>query len=187
MAQPKRLTELRRRKPTEWLRERDVDLLICSELHVDGGPLQRLFLGGWNGGVATFGGAWVSHRESDGETDIVVSFVSESEVLVLLVENKISAGFQPDQPQRYRERAMRWKEDEGPAFNIETVLLAPADYFGEEESEIFDRQITYEDLIDVLRGADDARSRFLAVMLEDGIESHKEGYVAVPDMVVTEV
>ena len=95
MAQPKRLTELRRRKPTEWLRERDVDLLICSELHVDGGPLQRLFLGGWNGGVATFGGAWVSHRESDGETDIVVSFVSESEVLVLLVENKISAGFQP--------------------------------------------------------------------------------------------
>ena len=187
MAQPKRLTELRRRKPTEWLRERDVDLLICSELHVDGGPLQRLFLGGWNGGVATFGGAWVSHRESDGETDIVVSFVSESEVLVFLVENKISAGFQPGQPQRYRERAMRWKEDEGPAFNIETVLLAPADYFGEEGSEIFDRQITYEDLIDVLRRADDARSRFLAVMLEDGIESHKEGYVAVPDMVVTEV
>ena len=82
---------------------------------------------------------------------------------------------------------MRWKEDEGPAFNIETVLLAPADYFGEEESEIFDRQITYEDLIDVLRRADDARSRFLAVMLEDGIESHKEGYVGVPDMVVTEV
>ena len=127
MALPKRWTELRRRKPTEWLRERDVDLLICSELHVDGGPLQRLFLGVWNPAVATLGGALVSQRESDGETDIVVSVVSESEVLVLLVENKNKrqAYFSRVQHQKSRERAMRWKEDEGPAFNIETVLHAP--------------------------------------------------------------
>ena len=181
------LVELRNRRPAEWLRERDMDLLICSELYVEEGPLQRLFIDGWNDGTGALEGAWVSHQDSDGETDIVVSFVSNSGSLVLLIENKIDAEFQPNQPERYRDRARRWGQVCGPLVDVETVLLAPAAYFQNEGSDIFDRHVSYEDLIEVLSGAVDARSRFLAVMLRNGLDAHREGYVPVRDEVTTQV
>ena len=181
------LDSLRNRPPVEWLRERDIDLLICGELHFDGGPLQRLFVGGWNGGVARFREAWVSRSDSRGETDIVVLFESDSGSLVLLIENKIGAEFQPRQPERYRERAERWKESGGAGWDVETVLLAPGAYFGNEGSDIFDRQLSYEAVIEVLSDPSDQRTRFLADMLKYGIESHWEGYVPVHDEVTTQV
>ena len=102
------LDRLKNRPPMQWLRERDIDLLICSELHSPG-PLWDLFLGGWNSGVAEFDGAWMSWQDVDGETDIVVSFKAGANALILLIENKIAAQFQPDQPRRYRIRAQRWQ------------------------------------------------------------------------------
>lgn len=181
------LQSLRKRRPAAWLRERDIDLLICSELYFEGGPLQRLFLDGWNDGIATFGGAWVSHSDADGETDIVVSFESESGFLALLVENKIDAQFQPEQPERYRERARRWMAVEGPQVKVKTVLLAPAAYFDNEGSEVFDWQVSYEDLIQVLDEADDPRTRFLALMLGNGLEAHRDGYVKIKHEVNSQV
>ena len=86
------LGRLKNRPPMQWLRERDVDLLICSEFHSPG-PLRDLFLGGWNSGVAEFDGAWVSWQDVDGETDIVVSFKAGANELILLIENKIAAQF----------------------------------------------------------------------------------------------
>ena len=80
--------DLRNRLPAEWLRERDIDMLICSELHSGEGPLHRLLLGGWNGGNAWFGGAWVPYAEPDGETDIAVLFESDSGRLALLIEKQ---------------------------------------------------------------------------------------------------
>ena len=44
-----------------------------------------------------------------GSSDIVVAFGSTEGFLVLLIENKIDAEFQPDQPERYRDRAVRWQ------------------------------------------------------------------------------
>ena len=107
------IDELRDRSPAAWLRERGIDLLICSEPWAEGSPLRTISAGRWNDGTATFDGAWVSHQDADGETDIVVSFISGPESLVLLVENKIYAEFQPDQPERYRQRGMRWRERGG--------------------------------------------------------------------------
>ena len=187
MAYATLIDELRDRSPAAWLRERDVDLLICSELWAEGSPLRRLFSGRWNHGTATFDGAWVSHQDADGETDIVVSFISGPESLVLLVENKIDAEFQPDQPERYRQRGMRWRERGGPSVNVETVLLAPAEYFDREGSDIFDRRLSYEDLVDLLGNAVDPRSRFLAYMLREGIRTYRQGYVPVTDETNTQV
>lgn len=141
----------------------------------------------WKGGVARFGEAWVSRSDSRGETDIVVLFASDSGSLVLLIENKIGAEFQPRQPERYRERAERWKESGGAGWDVETVLLAPGAYFGNEGSDIFDRQLSYEAVIEVLSNSSDQRTRFLADMLKYGIESHREGYVPVHDEVTTQV
>ena len=123
---------------------RGIDLLICGELHFDGGPLQKLFAGGCNNGVSQFDGAWISHWDAGDETGIVASFKSDSGSLVLLIEDKIDAEFQPDQPELYRQRAHRWKECGPPGCDVETVMLAPAGYFENEGSEIFDRQVSYE-------------------------------------------
>ena len=91
-----------------------------------------------------FDGAWVSHWDAGDETGIVASFKSDSGSLVLLIEDKIDAEFQPDQPELYRQRAHRWKECGPPGCDVETALLAPAGYFENEGSEIFDRQGSYE-------------------------------------------
>lgn len=168
------LDHLRNRPPMQWLRERDIDLLVCSELHSDG-PLRQRFVGGWSNGVAKFDGAWVSYTEADGETDIVASFKSGPNSLVLLIENKIDAEFQPDQPERYRKRAQRWKACMSPGDEVETVLLAPDDYFENEGSETFDQQVSYEAVIALLGNSSDQRTRFLAHTLKNGIESYKQG------------
>ena len=181
---------LRNRVPVERLRERDIDLLVCSELHSGGGPLHRLLVGGWNRGIARFERAWVSYSESDGETDIVVLFESDSGGLLLLIENKIDAEYQPEQPEqpeRYRARAERWKASVGAGLEVETVLLAPEAYFENEGSDIFDRQLGYEVVVEVLVESLDQRSQFLGDTLRNGIEVHRRGYVAVPDEVRTKV
>ena len=180
------LDALKNRLPMQWLRERDVDLLICSELHSEG-PLRDLFLAGWNGGTATFDGAWVSHHDVDGESDIVVAFGGAEGFLVLLIENKIDAEFQPDQPERYRGRALRWQGLLPPVTLVETVLLSPEEYFENEGSELFDRQISYEDVIAALAGAGDPRTQFLAETLKSGVESHRSNYSPLTNEVTTSV
>ena len=113
-----------------WLRERDVDLLLCSELHCAGGPLRNLFVGDWNDGIAEFDGAWVSYVDAEGEADLVAAFKSGAKSLILLIEDKIDAEFQPEQPERYRRRAQRWAAGSALGTKIESVLFAPADYLG---------------------------------------------------------
>ena len=169
------LDHLKNRPPMQWLRERDIDLLICSELHSPG-PLRDLFLGGWNSSVAEFDGAWVSWQDVDGETDIVVSFKAGANELILFIEDKIDAPFQPDQPGRYRARAQRLQASLPPQSEVQTVLLAPGEYSENEGSDLFDRQISYEDVIAALSGSRDPRTQFLVQTLKNGIESHERGY-----------
>ena len=169
------LVHLKNRPPMQWLRERDIDLLICSELHSPG-PLRELFLGGWNSSVAEFDGAWVAWHDVDGETDIVVSFKAGANELILHIEDKIDAQFQPDQPGRYRARAQRWQASLSFQSEVQTVLLAPEEYSENEGSDLFDRQISYEDVIAALSGSRDPRTQFLAQTLKNGIESHRLGY-----------
>ena len=170
------LDSLKNRPPMSWLRERDVDLLICSELHFPESPLHKLFRGSWNGGVGHLVGAWVSYQDSDGETDLLAAFTNGARYLVLLIENKIDADFQPAQPERYLARARRWREEMSPDADVETILLAPEEYFENHGSEVFDRLLSYEEVIASLVDSSDARTKYLANTLSDGIESHRLGY-----------
>ena len=187
MTIPSPLDNLRNRLPMSWLRERDVDLLLCSELHCDGGPLRALFVGDWNNGIAEFDGAWVSYVDSEGEADLVAAFKSGAKSLVLLIEDKIGAEFQPEQPERYHRRAQRWATDSLPGATVETVLFAPADYLGNDGSELFDRQISYEEVIAALSESFDPRTLFLAQTLKNGIESQRQGYKPLYDDAATQV
>lgn len=179
------LETLRQRPPIGWLRERDIDLLLCAELHVDG-ALRRHFRDVWEVEGVTFGGAWVSHHDVDGESDLVVAFDAREGELVLLVENKVDAIFQREQQERYQARAERWRASDN-GREVRTVLLAPSDYFARSGSEAFDLQISYEELIGALRGAGDERSQFLGEALEQGVENYRRGYTPVPDHAVSEM
>ena len=183
------LDNLQSRPPISRLRERDIDLLICSELYFPESPLHHLLLGNWNGGVAEFAGAWVSvsYPGSDGETDIAVSYKSGSKSLALLIEDKIDAEYQPHQPERYQARAEQWRKDMSSGSHVETILLAPEDYFETEGSDIFDRQVSYEEVVEILAEASDQRTRFLARALQDGRRSLAQSYVALRSDATTAV
>ena len=180
---PDALEVLKQRPAIGWLRERDIDLLLCAELSVDG-SLRRHFADLWHGNAVSFEGAWVSHHDVDGESDLVVAFDGPNGKLILLIENKVDAEFQPDQQDRYRMRAKRW-EASGRDCEVRTVLLAPEDYLKQPGSEQFDRQISYERLVEALRGTKDPRSQFVGKALQDGIDHYREGYAPIPDDMVS--
>jgi len=179
------LAELLLRTPFAWLRERDVDLLVCSELHANR-KLTQLLASRIAPDSAQFSGAWVSHAESDGESDLVVIFSVGGACVVALIENKIAASFQPEQAERYTARALRWGAVPGVA-RVVTVLLAPAEYMHRAGSSVFGERISYEAVSVALRGEQDPRSIFLADALEAGIKSYHQGYVMKPDDIVSDM
>src|SRR5665213_3232323 len=85
------------------LYERDMDVLLQEELIFN----QTLAL--------TFGNALglsdplrvhdcrLSVTDQTGETDVFALYHSGNLQVVMMIENKIDAGFQPGQPERYRE------------------------------------------------------------------------------------
>jgi hypothetical protein len=87
------LSEFLLRTPFAWLRERDIDLLVCSELYAKG-ELTRLLASRIAPKGAQFVGAYVSHAEADGESDMVVVFTTGDAHIIALIENKIAASFQ---------------------------------------------------------------------------------------------
>lgn len=154
------IESLKNRSPLGWLRERDIDLLICGELHAPG-PLRDRFASLWTGRNAQFFGAWVSHMDISGESDLVVEFKDGKSSLILLIENKVKSPFQPEQAERYTERAACWRKQKNT--EIITVLMCPREYALGADSDRFDEVIPYESLIETLESTADGRSEFLAL------------------------
>lgn len=179
------LERLKARSPYGWLRERDIDLLMCAELHA----MRRLaaYLSERCGfGNASLEGAWVSHADAVGESDLVAVFTAGERYNLALVENKIGAGFQPDQGARYLERARNWQLFEE-INDVATVLFAPQDYLSKPGAEIFDVRLSFEAVCETLGNACDPRSAFFSETLATGIENFRRGYVMNPDATVTDI
>lgn len=168
-----------------WLRERDVDLLLCAELHGQG-ALERLFARRVCQGQASFIGAWVSQAEIEGESDVIIAWATPRGQVMALVENKIGAPFQPDQAERYLIRAEKAAAQMGVADAV-TVLFAPEPYLEMPEAQLFDRRIDYDQAAEVLRSDGDRRAAFLADMLVAGAEMKRRGRVSEPDAAVSAV
>ena len=182
---PDSVDTLNKRHPHGWLRERDIDLLLCSELHADG-SLRRRFAELWDRPEVIFDYARVSVWENNTQIDLVVVFQCGPQKLKLLVENKIDAQFQAGQPERYRESAESRRKDD-PTHEVKTVLLAPEKYFHTSGSESFDLKLSYEEVVRVLQSDTDPRASFLAESLEAGITKQQEGYQGIPDDSATSI
>lgn len=179
------LSALLSRPPFTWLRERDIDLLLCAELHCDL-ALTSFFKAKVGLPSATFLGAWVSYMETDGESDLIIALSENRQAVLLLVENKISADFQPEQAERYQQRASRWLSEQGIAAVL-TILVAPAEYLVRPGVEVFQKHISYEEIAETLTAQSDPRSLFFARALLAGVEAYRRGYVMEPDERVSDM
>ena len=91
--------------------------------------------------------------EAWGETDVLVKLQDGT---VLLVENKLTAGFQPEQAARYQARARYHRERGSDAL---TVLIAPEAYLSGVARDAWDRTCSYSEIADCM-AAGDARGRW---------------------------
>jgi len=162
--------------------ERDVDLLIMEELSVSdefrewfssrvfGEPIFQSEIGAW-------------HSVSDGnlgESDLVYLFqaIEDGPRTAILIENKIDAPPQPKQGDRYRLRGDNGLK-QGFWDGFKTCVIAPSEYLSSSKhSEIYDAEISYEELLAYFqsRSPRDKRFSYKARILLVGIVKHKEGY-----------
>ena len=88
-----------------------------------------------------------------GETDV---YVRLQDGTVLLIENKLTAGFQPEQAERYRARAQYHRATGSEAL---TVLIAPEAYLASVPEGAWDRTCSYSVIANCM-SAGDARGRW---------------------------
>jgi hypothetical protein len=128
--------------------ERDIDLLLLEELICEQGMrdlLAQLVLGETNDAAFLEVSNSIS-TASDGESDLIAIYALGDRRLAVMIENKISASFMPEQALRYRRRGEQGIR-EGYWDSYLTVLVAPKRYLDAEHGDhVFDRHIAYEAL-----------------------------------------
>ncbi|OGO76779.1 MAG: PD-(D/E)XK nuclease superfamily protein [Chromatiales bacterium RIFOXYA1_FULL_46_5] len=159
--------------------ERDVDLLILEEFIVSD-SFSNWFVStvlGQSIECSTVG-AW--HSVSDplfGESDLVYIYkLNSGSSHALLIENKIDAQAQPEQSTRYQQRGLKGIELEHWS-SFQTCIIAPRNYL-ENNAEIYDSEISYEQIVDYFGCQPDARSTYRASFLKEAIEKNRRGYLA---------
>lgn len=145
--------------PVEAVSERDIDLLLLEELH-----------------------------EATGESDLEVVFVDGGgRRLGVLVENKVTAIAQPEQGERYRQRADAGKTA-GSWDDARTCIIAPQKYLdASTDAKKYDAHVSYEDVASWFdaTSANDARGGYRRDFLLAGIEQARRGYKAIRDEATT--
>lgn len=118
-----------------------------------------------------------------GETDVLVIYQS-TEVfgcVAILIENKIRAGFQPKQAERYRMRGEEGKRS-GDWKNFWTCLIAPERYADNNEG--FDARVSLETLRSFF-SQEDARTKFKAGVLDRALHLFEQTGLQKKDEAVT--
>lgn len=107
---------------------------------------------------------------------------SESKRIAILIEDKISASFQPDQAKRYRERGEKGKENQE-WDRYWTCLISPEKYAPNNRD--FDTRISIEKLTSFFVQGDDPRSRFKLAVMEAVLKHFSETGVQKLDEIMT--
>lgn len=169
--------------------ERDVDLMLLEELSCEPG-FQDLVASltldpntSW-----TFLEACNSVSPvSGGESDLIALFENDERIAAVMIENKITAHFMPEQASRYRLRGDKGIEA-GIWSEYVTVLIAPQRYLqADHQGHVFDRYVAYEDLLQHFQRADaGSHGAWRAGLLERAFIGAKSTvYNRVPDNVTT--
>jgi hypothetical protein len=129
-----------------------------------------------------------SVTQSTGESDLELSVTLDGGGrLRLLIENKVDAAFQPEQANRYRQRAANYLSC-AECDIVKTILVAPERYFGNsEELTGFDHRLTYEQLREWFERSDlGTRAEYKSELLSGAIEKSTLGYQPLADAPVSD-
>ena len=160
--------------------EADIDWLLCVELNASGefrNWLARHIFKEF--GKISHQGAWRSVSTNEGESDLLWLVETTRGKVLGMVENKINAGAQPDQYDRYVSRGNDYVK-KAICQDFRIALISPRAYRS-EESGIYPIRIYYEDVREWLECREDERSRYLARIYRLGIEKRNEQVLAPED------
>ncbi len=166
-----------------------LDFLLEEELAASP-DFGREFLSACDPELSFVGVEQVIHSSHDahGECDVVaiVSATDGAGVSVrlgLLIEDKITAGFQPRQAERYRDRGTDGQKH-GRWDRYKTALVAPRAYIPKEHG--FDKGIELEALAEWLCPTDPVRRAFKVRRIESAIAKKNSTGVQIVDREMTE-
>lgn len=166
--------------------ERDTDLLLLEEF-VSSLDFCELFLKTVGGGdFQQLLDATRSVTSSNGESDLeVIVRTKDNKRILILIENKVNASFQPKQSERYQKRGEAYIRNSR-ADSFCTVLIAPKTYFANDRKG-FDYRINYEDLVDFFSNSalNAGRKFYKTELLSAAIEKSSSGYQSQADFVVS--
>lgn len=169
--------------------ERDIDLMLLEEF------LSESQFDSWfssetnicNLGDLKIEIAGRSVTTSFGESDLEVTYRRPNgSKVMLLIENKISAGFQPSQAARYRQRGNNYIS-RGLIDEFYTILVCPSDYF-KDTDQGFDARVDYENILhwfDVGNSLG-ARRKYKISLMKSALERARIGYQLKEDSVITD-
>lgn len=162
--------------------ERDIDLLLLEEFIASRNFCNWFLTQIGLDDSKTLVEASRSVVTPNGESDIELVFVDDHGKSRVLIENKVDAAFQPNQPERYKERAQEYFRA-GEYVHVKTILMAPDSYYGSETEDYgFDQELTYESVADWFVNSDsvDTRKEYKLKMLHEAISRGKIGWKLTP-------
>ena len=172
----------------DYIRERDIDFLLVEELNINSQfsdfifqyHIPEIFQ------AVNFKAIHSVVDEQYGETDIFFTFSVEDKKYAILIENKINAPFQPDQPKRYQLRKNKLKK-ENKIYKIYTALIAPEKYIDTHNViKEFDIVILYEDILHYFYHIEKSdRSMYKAMIINDATTQSKCSYIVKENPQVT--
>ena len=170
--------------------ERDIDLMLLEEFQ-SSSTFRQWFTHQTLGRGFRISGcprAARSVTHSTGESDLEIDLAADTGAITrLMIENKVGAGLQPLQAQRYIDRGREYVAN-GACGEFLTVIVAPARYFGDSEaSKGFECRVTYEQIHDWFQQATELgdRRHYKLTLLSSAIDRGTLGYQPEEDAPVT--
>jgi hypothetical protein len=173
--------------PGPTVQEVHIDFLLEEEFSVDLNFLQRFIEAAGQHG-APLQVQRVEHSVSDnhGEADLIVVYQEvegSGDRVAILIEDKIRAGFQPRQPDRYHERGesgkgIRWNR-------YWTCLIAPKSYARSNSDHGFDAVVTLEQITEWIAATEPKRREFKVRAIDQAIKKAEGSGVQVVDQEMT--
>ncbi len=169
------------------VQEVHVDFLLQEEFSVDSSFLQRFIEAASQHGTP-LQVQRVEHSVSDnhGEADLIVVYKEvegSGDRVAILIEDKIRAGFQPSQADRYRKRGESGKGTKWDRYW--TCLVAPKSYANSKSNHGFDAVVTLEQIKEWLAVSEPKRREFKVWVVDQAIEKERKTGVQVVDPEMT--
>lgn len=166
----------------EVVYERDIDLLLLEEITVSKEFRDWFVKKACGEDIKEFVGTWHSIPFLNTEMDLVIIFISQyNKKYALLIEDKIGALAQKDQPQRYRHNSREGiiKKE----WNIsKTCIVAPKDYLEtNKEAEKYQCQVSYEAICEWFLRNKSERDKYKSKIITEAIEQNRRGYTKITD------